>query len=252
MKYRPEELKDIITRERGYWGALHEGLMQTSPAFLEAYYRYVAAPWTSNHLSPATREMIYIAADGSVSHLYTSGMRRHMDHALALGANDAEVLQVVLLTTACASWHSHQIGMPALEEELRRSGAALPDAPADPERSADEAAYRAAIGALPPWYETLTRIAPAFAGACLNLMTQAWTAGPLPVKIKEFIALAVCAAPTHLFAAGVREHTARALAAGATPGEISEVLQLTSAIAVHTSSHGVPDLLAARSAAAQR
>jgi hypothetical protein len=44
----------------------------------------------------------------------------------------------------------------------------------------------------------------------------------------------------HLFQPGMRAHTAAALAAGATPGEVMEVLELASVLGVHAINVGVP------------
>ena len=86
-------------------------------------------------------------------------------------------------------------------------------------------------------------MAPDFVDGFLGYRSIAWTAGPLAPKIKEFIGLAVCAAPTCLHEAGIRGHIRRALQHGATKEEISEVLQLASAISIHTCTHAVPALV---------
>jgi alkylhydroperoxidase/carboxymuconolactone decarboxylase family protein YurZ len=63
--------------------------------------------------------------------------------------------------------------------------------------------------------------------------------------IKRFIGLAVCASPSLLYAPGMRLHIRQALDQGATREEISEVLQLASAIAIHTCTYAVPALVEA-------
>jgi alkylhydroperoxidase/carboxymuconolactone decarboxylase family protein YurZ len=93
-------------------------------------------------------------------------------------------------------------------------------------------------------------------------LDRAWTEGfiatglkPLPVldpKTVEFIAIAVDASCTHLYAPGVRRHIRQALALGATKEEVAAVLQLTSVLGIHTMSLAAPillDELAARDAA---
>ena len=74
-------------------------------------------------------------------------------------------------------------------------------------------------------------------------------AGVLDPKTVEFIAIAVDASCTHMYAPGVRRHIRKALDLGATQEEIAAVLQLISVLGIHTMSLGAPILqeeLAAR------
>jgi alkylhydroperoxidase/carboxymuconolactone decarboxylase family protein YurZ len=64
----------------------------------------------------------------------------------------------------------------------------------------------------------------------------------LDARTIEFIAIAVDASCTHMYAPGVRRHIRKALELGATPEEITAVLQLTSVLGIHTMSLGAPIL----------
>ena len=64
----------------------------------------------------------------------------------------------------------------------------------------------------------------------------------LDAKTIEFIAIAVDASCTHMYAPGVRRHIRKALELGATAEEITAVLQLTSVLGIHTISLGAPIL----------
>ena len=84
------------------------------------------------------------------------------------------------------------------------------------------------------------------------MATRPMLSGVLDAKTIEFIAIAVDASCTHLYAPGVRRHIRKALDLGATKEEITAVLQLTSVLGIHTMSLGAPLLieeLAARDAA---
>ena len=75
------------------------------------------------------------------------------------------------------------------------------------------------------------------------------TLGVLDPKTVEFIAIAVDASCTHMYAPGVRRHVRKALELGATKEEITAVLQCVSVLGIHTMSLGAPILqeeLAAR------
>jgi alkylhydroperoxidase/carboxymuconolactone decarboxylase family protein YurZ len=67
--------------------------------------------------------------------------------------------------------------------------------------------------------------------------------GTLDAKTIEFIAIAIDASCTHMYAPGVRRHIRKALDLGATREEITAVLQLTSVLGIHTMSLGAPMLL---------
>lgn len=64
----------------------------------------------------------------------------------------------------------------------------------------------------------------------------------LDPKVQEFIYIAVDASATHMYEPGVRAHVKAALDLGATPGEIMEVIELTSTLGVHALNIGVPIL----------
>ncbi|GMA96026.1 hypothetical protein GCM10025881_28500 [Pseudolysinimonas kribbensis] len=66
--------------------------------------------------------------------------------------------------------------------------------------------------------------------------------GPPRHQDEEFIYIVVDAAATHMYAPGVRQHIKAALAAGATPQEIMEVLECTATLSIHAMNVGVPVL----------
>jgi alkylhydroperoxidase/carboxymuconolactone decarboxylase family protein YurZ len=102
-----------------------------------------------------------------------------------------------------------------------------------------------------PFYE----LDPAWTERFMAMGMHAMQSGVLDAKTIEFIAIAVDASCTHLYAPGVRRHIRRALELGATPQEITTVLQLVSVLGIHTLSVGAPILLeelAAREAAPGR
>lgn len=66
--------------------------------------------------------------------------------------------------------------------------------------------------------------------------------GVLDAKTIEFIAIAVDASCTHMYAPGVRRHIRKALELGATQEEIMAVLQCTAVLGIHTMSLGAPIL----------
>jgi alkylhydroperoxidase/carboxymuconolactone decarboxylase family protein YurZ len=67
--------------------------------------------------------------------------------------------------------------------------------------------------------------------------------GVLEPKVLEFLAIAVDASCTHMYAPGTRRHIRKALELGATREEIAAVLQAVSVLGIHSSSLGAPILL---------
>ncbi|MGU7773933.1 carboxymuconolactone decarboxylase family protein [Burkholderia sp. MR1-5-21] len=67
--------------------------------------------------------------------------------------------------------------------------------------------------------------------------------GVLDPKTIEFIAIAVDASCTHMYAPGVRRHIRKALELGATRQEIAAILQCVSVLGIHSMSLAAPILL---------
>lgn len=239
-------LKEAVIAARDYWHPFHDGLLEMSPAYLEAYLDFQDAPARSNLLEPKVREFIYIAADAAISHLYASGLARHIDIALKKGATREEVLEVIMLTML-TSHSTHDLAVPILVEEMRAVG--LGRGTLDRDLSADEQKIKddhiQVTGSWPVCGDALLRLAPVFVKGFLAYAAVPYGQGPLAPKIKDFIRIAVCAAPTNLDALSLRTHIRSALKNGASGEEIAEVLQLTSAISIHTCTAAIPALMAA-------
>ena len=69
-------------------------------------------------LPPKLVELMSIAVDASCTHLYTPGIRRHIQGAFAQGASIDEIMAVLKLCGAQAV-DACELGAPILAEELR-------------------------------------------------------------------------------------------------------------------------------------
>ena len=108
-----------------------------------------------------------------------------------------------------------------------------------------------ATGNFNPAWNDMAELDPAWLEKFLAMGVAPMAAGVLDAKTWEFIAIAVDASCTHLYAPGVRRHIRRALELGATREEILAVLQAVSVLGIHSCALGVPILveeLAARAA----
>jgi alkylhydroperoxidase/carboxymuconolactone decarboxylase family protein YurZ len=92
-------------------------------------------------------------------------------------------------------------------------------------------------------WEGVLRLDPEFLRAYLNFSAVPWRSGVLDPKVKEFIYIAIDANATHMYLPGVRQHIRAALALGATPQEIMEVLELSATLGIHAMNIGVPVLV---------
>lgn len=108
-----------------------------------------------------------------------------------------------------------------------------------------------AAGAWNPNWEPFYQLDPEWTEAFMRMGLKPLLSGVLDAKTVEFIAIAIDASCTHMYAPGVRRHIRKALELGATKEEIAAVLQLTSVLGIHTMSLAAPILheeLAARAA----
>ena len=83
-------------------------------------------------LPPKEVELLSVAFDAAVTHLYAPGTKRHIVAALANGATAAEVMAVLQLCVAFGA-ESLRLGAPILAEEWERHralGGNAADAPA--------------------------------------------------------------------------------------------------------------------------
>ena len=99
-----------------------------------------------------------------------------------------------------------------------------------------------ATGNWNPNWDPFAELDPEWTERFMAMGLKPMLSGVLDAKTIEFIAIAVDASCTHMYAPGVRRHIRKALELGATPEQITAVLQLTSVLGIHTMSLGAPIL----------
>ena len=239
---RQEEVKARFIEVRGTWSEAWEAVVRLDPDFLEAYLRFSAVPWRHGPLPPKVKEFIYIAIDANATHMYLPGVRQHIKAALDHGATGAEIMEVLELT-ATLGIHAMNVGMPVLAEVLSEMGR-----PPAPELDARQREIKEEFTRVrgywhSSWDETL-QFAPELLAAYLEFSGVPWRGGSLEPKVKEFIYIAFDVAATHLYRTGLKIHVANALGYGATPEEITEVMEIAAVLGVHAVTTSAP-LLAA-------
>ncbi len=107
-------------RNAGQWNDAWNPFLRLDPVWTEKFMTSGAAIYATNLFSPKEIELLSIAVDASVSHLYAPGIRRHIAGALAAGATPTEILAVLEL---CVSQgvQSINLAIPILDDELSRN-----------------------------------------------------------------------------------------------------------------------------------
>ncbi|MGI8677631.1 MAG: carboxymuconolactone decarboxylase family protein [Jatrophihabitans sp.] len=103
--------------------------------------------------------------------------------------------------------------------------------------------YARVLGAWDDTWQQALELMPEFVDTHVRLHESATLAGNLEPEIRELIQLATAAAATHLHAPAIERHIRAALALGASPEDVLEVLALTSTLGIHACTTGIPLLL---------
>ncbi|WP_291037898.1 carboxymuconolactone decarboxylase family protein [Herbiconiux sp.] len=114
-----ERLKAEFTEKRGYWHSFWNEILELAPEFFDAYTEFSSVPWVSGTLEPKVKEFMYIAFDTAATHLYTSGLRLHIENAVRYGATAAEIVEVMEIA-ATLGIHGVFEAAPILVEEARK------------------------------------------------------------------------------------------------------------------------------------
>jgi len=104
----------------GQWNTAWDGFFEIDPAWTEAIIAASLPVYTSGIFTPKLAELLSIAVDASITHMYAPGTRRHIQTALKLGATMEEIMEVLKICVA-AGMQASSLGVPILGEELQRA-----------------------------------------------------------------------------------------------------------------------------------
>jgi AhpD family alkylhydroperoxidase len=208
---------------------------QVDPQFLRRFLDFAAVPWRYGTLPASLRELIYVAIDASVTHMYQPGVAMHTAGALAAGATPEAVVNAVEIASL--------VGIEALLCGIP----AVPGMSPSYETARDddlEARYISVRGCWDDRFAPLLAHARPYFAAYLDLFDWVWRAdGPLTPLERELVALAVDASVAHLHEAGVATHARQAIALGARPEQVVEVLGLVCALGLHAATAAFPTVM---------
>jgi alkylhydroperoxidase/carboxymuconolactone decarboxylase family protein YurZ len=103
----------------GQWNNAWDPFFELDPAWTEAFIAAGAPVYIGDVLSPKLAELLSIAFDASITHMYAPGTRRHIQAALKHGATIEEIMEVLKICVA-EGVQACNLGVPILVEELNR------------------------------------------------------------------------------------------------------------------------------------
>ena len=104
-------------RAIGQWNTAWDPFYDLSPGWTDQFFAFGASVYKSGVFTPRFLELISIAFDASITHMYAPGVRRHIQGSLKAGATPEEIMAVLQICVsmgvqACAK------GVPILAEVL--------------------------------------------------------------------------------------------------------------------------------------
>lgn len=103
----------------GQWNTAFDPYLELSPAWTEEYFAFIVGSiYRSGLFTQRFIELISVAVDASVTHMYAPGVRRHIKGALKAGATPAEIVTVLQLCVSMGIVALEQ-GVPILAQELQ-------------------------------------------------------------------------------------------------------------------------------------
>jgi alkylhydroperoxidase/carboxymuconolactone decarboxylase family protein YurZ len=123
VKLAPNEAATPVCdkmKAAGQWNPAWDAFLEIAPAWTEAIIAVSLPVYASGVLSPKLAELLSIAVDASITHMYAPGTRRHIQTALKLGATIEEIMEVLKICVA-QGMQASNLGIPILAEELQRT-----------------------------------------------------------------------------------------------------------------------------------
>lgn len=110
-------------RAIGQWNQAWDPFYQIDPEWTDEFFALAIGMYAKSPLPPKEIELLCIAFDPSITHMYGPGTRRHIKAALKHGATMEEVMEVLKICVA-QGVQACNLGVPILEEELQRASVA--------------------------------------------------------------------------------------------------------------------------------
>ena len=112
-------------RQRGDFNVAWEHIYEWEPQWLDHMLAVGMAPWDDGVLDAATLELLCIAFDVAVTHMYSPGTERHIKKALQFGVTQEQILEVIKIAST-QGLQSVQSSLQILQEEVAACTPARP------------------------------------------------------------------------------------------------------------------------------
>jgi alkylhydroperoxidase/carboxymuconolactone decarboxylase family protein YurZ len=229
IMHRPEDLISRFLSLYGYADAAVEQAAAADQAFFAVFLDMAAMGLAEGPLDRKMRDFVLIAANASVTQMSVNAVGHHIAAARASGASEAELREVLQITSVLGI-HGYMLGAPVLLQEQRQLRGAAPDerAPLGERERAIRDEFRHNRRYWSDQLEDMLVASPDFFERYTAFSSHPWKTGVLAPKQRELLYVAIDAATTHLHEPGTRIHTRNALASGASREEVVQVLQIVS------------------------
>lgn len=104
----------------GQWNTAWDPFFALDPLWTDAVMATGVGIYASGVFDPKETELLSIAFDASITHMYAPGTRRHIRGALAAGATVSEIMEVLKICVS-RGVESLNLGLPILAEEVARA-----------------------------------------------------------------------------------------------------------------------------------
>lgn len=221
--------------------AILQYLQEKDPVFFEIYDNFVSVPCRNNVLDAKSSALINVALSASPTCLCKETLEMHMKSAMAHGATEEEMLEVLKMVSVLGM-HTCAVGVPILVEEYENMSGSSKAIELNDEQNRLKEKFMEKMGYWSTFRDVLLDNDIHFFESYYAYLTNPWDSDVLPAKLKEFIYIAIDSSTTHLLASGIRVHIRNAIKYGATFDEIMEVFKLTSSQGSNTFYTSVPML----------
>jgi alkylhydroperoxidase/carboxymuconolactone decarboxylase family protein YurZ len=116
---RPAAATPAIDRMKamGQWNVAWDPFLAIDPEWTDAFMATGIGIYAAGVFTPKETELLSIAFDASITHMYAPGVRRHIRGALAAGASVAEVMEVLKICVS-RGVESCNLALPILDEVM--------------------------------------------------------------------------------------------------------------------------------------
>ena len=104
-------------RAIGQWNTAWDPFFELDPVWTDQFFSTALGVYQGGLMSAKDIELLSVAYDAAVTHMYAPGTRRHIKGALKAGATMEEIMEVLKLCVASGA-EAGQMAVPILAEEL--------------------------------------------------------------------------------------------------------------------------------------